>query len=705
MMRTGIMTLAIAASLAAAADIELKLSQEGLTAKCSAPKMTVNVGWPKMTGKGESSPKVTKLADREAELVYPSGTKWIYRLSEKGEITLHPAGPRGAGDKGISHSFNFSTSVADGSTSWCLNGGETKPLPKTKLSDPFLFKNDFKSLAFTDAAGAGFRFRLPYGWAQFQDNRHWNNNQSFYFKSFSDLPQDGDYVFAFEDVKGAAVRIAAAAPLDPYAYVRYPEAKEELWPGKGPIRTFGWQEGIRKRFVERRQQDANAVFFIGDSLTENWRTMAKDLAPIKVANRGVGGDTSRGCLFRLPLEVLAHQPAAVVLAAGSNDLTAHGNPEHTLFNLKAMIDLCRKYDPRMPIFLCTLPISSQPTAPLKPGALDAVNAGIYKMCKSERCILVDRAAFVLDAEGKQDLSLFAKDRLHFGPKGYEKWTAEIKRVLSDAELAKALGDKRYAPREKLDLTGYSIAWRDEFDGKDIDWKVWDSPRQQRQGASLWDKRNVSLRDGAAVLKIRKTNDPTWRYESACLRTAKGYKPEDRLYAFTYGYVEARCKLPKWARSDYWFAVWMMVGNVMGNTDTRKGCEVDIMETFHVNHLGQMPHTIHWGGYGKQHNASGSTNFPNLTLLNDDWHTFGCLRTPTEMVFTIDGLVTWRTDLKGLGTDKDGKVKSQGVPTEPGYIKFSVEAAHWAGPNGGGWEKPMPEEDEALIDWVRVWEKK
>ena len=704
-MKAGMMVVAASASLAALAGVELQLSSKGLVAKSSSPKATVDVGWPKMTGSGEANPKVTRLLGNEAELVYPSGTKWIYRLGEKGRITLSPAGPRGAGDKGISHSFAFSTSVADGTSRWRLNGGEAKALPKEKLSDPFLFKSDFKSLEVTDASGAGFRFRLPYGWAQFQDNRHWNNNRTFFFKSFSDLPKDGDYVFFFEDAQGGNVRVAPAVPLDPYAYVPYPEPKEELWPGRGPIRAFGWQEGIRKAYAARREKDANAVFFIGDSLTENWRTIAKDLAPLKVANRGVGGDTSRGCLFRLPREVLAHKPAAVVIAAGTNDLTAHGNPGDCLFNIKAMVDLCRRYDRRMPVFLCTVPPASQPTAPLKPGAREAVNAGIRKLCESEKCVLVDRDAFAVDAQGNQDLSLYSKDRLHFGAKGYEKWTAAMKALLGDAALAKALGDTRYSPREKLDLAGYAIAWRDEFDGPEIDWKVWDSPHQKRQGASVWDKRNVSVRDGAAVLKIRKTNDPTWRYESACLRTAKGYKPADRLYAFTYGYVEARCKLPKWARSDYWFAVWMMVGEVMNNTDTRKGCEIDVMETFHVNHLGQMPHTIHWGGYAEKHNSAGATNFPNLALLNDDWHTFGCLRTPEELVFTIDGFVTWRTDLKGLGKADGGRVKSQGVPTAPGYIKLSVEAAHWAGPDGAGWEKDMPEEDEALIDYVRVWEKK
>ena len=686
----------------AAQAVELAMTRDGVAVKCDAPKTAFTVGWPLMTGGGDRKAKVTKLADREAELEYASGTKWTVRLDDKGAVTMVPNGPRGAADKGVSHIFSFTTDLADGANSWCLNGGEAKPLPKEKLSDPFLFKSDFKSLAITDAFGNGVRFRLPWGWAQLQDNRHWNNNKSFWFRSFADLPRDGNYTFWIEDAKGGAVKLAKAAALHEWDYVRYPEAKEELWPGKGPIRTFGWQEGIRQRFVKRREQDANAVFFVGDSLTEGWRTIEKDLAPVKVANRGVGGDTSRGCLFRFKSEVLAHQPAAVVIMCGGNDLTAHGAPEDAVSNIREMVRQARAYSRRMPIFVANHPPCSNPKAPLKPGAMEKFNALVAELAKSENLILVDRHSIMLDKSGNQDLSLYGPDRLHLNAKGYEKMTALMKGLLTDKALAAAIGDKNYADRPKVDLEGYRIVWRDEFDGDRIDETKWQSPNQQRQGASLWDKRNVSVRDGTAVLKIRRTDDPKWRYESACLRTTKSYKPEDRLYEFTYGYVEARCRLPKWARSDYWFAVWMMTGTVFNNTDTRKGCEVDIMETFHVNELGRMPHTFHWGGYGKDHNAHGHTTSPNILLLNDDWHTFGCLWTKDTMSFTIDGCVTWTTDLKGLG--KDGKVKSQGVPQAPGYIKLSVEAAPWAGPNGGGWEDPMPEEDEVLIDWVRVWQK-
>lgn len=684
--------------------VELALTRDGVAVKCGSPRMSFTVAWPLMTGGGERRAKVTKLADREAELEYAGGTRWSVRLDAKGALTMVPLGARSAGDKGISHSFAFSTDVAAAGARWALNGKESAPLPKNRQSDPFLFKSDFRSLAVTDEHGDGVRFRLPWGWAQFQDNRHWNNNRTFSFKSFADLPRDGSYTFWIEDAKGADAVLAKAPKLNDWDYVRYPEAKEELWPGRGPIRVFGWQEGIRRRFVQRRAADENAVFFIGDSLTEGWRTMAEDLAPVKVANRGVGGDTSRGCLFRFKSEVLAHRPAAVVIMCGGNDLTAHGSPEDAVFNIREMVRQARAYSRKMPIFIANHPPCSNPKAPLKPGALEKFNRLTAELAEKENLILIDRYSVMLDKDGRQDLSLYAPDRLHFNAKGYAKMKALVKPMLSDRALAAALKNESLPEREKVNIDGYSIVWRDEFDGDGIDRTKWDMPEQRRQGASLWNGRNVSVKDGAAVLKIRRTDDPTWRYESACLRTTSSYRPQDRLFEFTYGYVEARCRLPKHARSDYWFAVWMMVGDVFSNTDTRKGCEVDIMETFHISELGRLPHTFHWGGYGKNHNAHGHTVSPNLELLNDGWHTFGCLWTKEKMSFTIDGRVTWTTDLKGLGGGRDGKVRSLGVPQAPGYIKLSVEAAPWAGPNGGGWENPMPEEDEVLIDWVRVWQR-
>ena len=75
----------------------------------------------------------------------------------------------------------------------------------------------------------------------------------------------------------------------------YP-TNDKDWPGKGPIRKFGWMDDNRKYFWSQRAKDQGAIVFAGDSLTGNWKDLAKDFGSWKVANRGIGGDTSRGLL-------------------------------------------------------------------------------------------------------------------------------------------------------------------------------------------------------------------------------------------------------------------------------------------------------------------------------------------------------------------------------------------------------------------------
>src|SRR2546428_9430004 len=86
-----------------------------------------------------------------------------------------------------------------------------------------------------------------------------------------------------------------AAPLSAAAGgpTPFPDPKNEAaWPGKGPIRVFGWMTDNRKWFWSQREKDQGAVVFAGDSLTGNWnaKLMAQSFPGLKVANRGIGGD-------------------------------------------------------------------------------------------------------------------------------------------------------------------------------------------------------------------------------------------------------------------------------------------------------------------------------------------------------------------------------------------------------------------------------
>ena len=200
----------------------------------------------------------------------------------------------------------------------------------------------------------------------------------------------------------------------------YP-AKPEAWPGKGVIRTFGWMNDNRAFFWKSRDKDQGAVVFAGDSLTGGWKDPAAAFPGLKVANRGIGGDTSRGLLFRFKEDVLDLNPKAVVILIGLNDLTARGNPADATANIADMLAQAAKSNPAIPIVLCTLPPSANPKAPVDQANRLAVNAKIAELAQGKpHLALCDLYTAMAGADGAPKPEYFGPDLLHFAPAGHAK---------------------------------------------------------------------------------------------------------------------------------------------------------------------------------------------------------------------------------------------------------------------------------------------
>jgi len=209
----------------------------------------------------------------------------------------------------------------------------------------------------------------------------------------------------------------------------YPEQNSD-YPGKGVVRKFKWMEDNRNHYWTLREKDQGKVVFVGDSLTQGWKTLNKDLPEFPSANRGIGGDVSRGVLFRFKEDVLDLNPRAVVLHIGINDLTAHGKPADTLHNISLMLDMCKEHNEKMPVILCTVPMTQNPKAPVKENDWKALNAGIRELAASrENVELCDLEKALLDAEGNFDPTNYRDDQLHLAAPGYEKWKAALKPLL------------------------------------------------------------------------------------------------------------------------------------------------------------------------------------------------------------------------------------------------------------------------------------
>src|SRR5687768_10673520 len=104
-------------------------------------------------------------------------------------------------------------------------------------------------------------------------------------------------------LSGAAAQVNIAKP----GPTPFPKAANE-WPGEGVIRVFGWMQPTRETFWKQRERKRGAWVLAGDSLLGNWKTSERDLAPMPTANRAIGGDVSRGLLFRFKEDVLELAP-------------------------------------------------------------------------------------------------------------------------------------------------------------------------------------------------------------------------------------------------------------------------------------------------------------------------------------------------------------------------------------------------------------
>ena len=106
--------------------------------------------------------------------------------------------------------------------------------------------------------------------------------------------------------------VPAPAAKPPVSMRGLPATDEGL-PGGGPIRRGEWfrpiWNGRRTAWSRRTQEDQGALVFLGDSITQGWGDdFGEAFAGVKLANRGISGDTTRGMLIRLDEDVLELNP-------------------------------------------------------------------------------------------------------------------------------------------------------------------------------------------------------------------------------------------------------------------------------------------------------------------------------------------------------------------------------------------------------------
>lgn len=245
-------------------------------------------------------------------------------------------------------------------------------------------------------------------------------------------------------------------------------------PGAGPIRRYDWFKTLWAQrcstWAKRLAEDQHGLVFLGDSITQGWgENLGGIWGELKVANRGISGDTTRGVLIRLQEDVLALKPRGVVLLIGTNDLEEQADPETIAANLKLILAQLKQADPSMPIVLCQVfPSSASKKRPAD--SIKKINQLYAAAVKGDSQVtLIETWPLFANEQGDAKPDEFP-DLLHPNKVGYTKWAAALRPILATLGFIENEPDD-FRPEPGFvslfngrDLTGWGFR-TNQFDGR------------------------------------------------------------------------------------------------------------------------------------------------------------------------------------------------------------------------------------------------
>ncbi|MBK7645343.1 MAG: hypothetical protein IPJ19_20285 [Planctomycetes bacterium] len=169
------------------------------------------------------------------------------------------------------------------------------------------------------------------------------------------------------------------------------------------------------------------VVFVGSSSIRFWSTLADDMAPIPVLNRGFGGSKLFDSVYYAHDLVSVHEPSLVVVFSGTNDLAGADAKSavevHDLF--RQLVARLRAEDRELEV--AYIAITPTLAREVNRATVREANRLIQIECEADaRLDFIDPTPALMDAGGKPDPQWFRDDRLHLNPRGYEVWTRCIR---------------------------------------------------------------------------------------------------------------------------------------------------------------------------------------------------------------------------------------------------------------------------------------
>ncbi len=196
-----------------------------------------------------------------------------------------------------------------------------------------------------------------------------------------------------------------------------------------------WEKDIRafEAAAAQTPPPVDAVLFVGSSSIRLWNSLAQDMQPIPVIRRGFGGAKLNDLVHYSERLVNVYQPRAVVVFAGTNDITVEvaKEPAQLLQSYWEFVARVRAGLGEVPIYY----IAITPSARRWPvwSIAQETNALIKDYtASSEGLRFIDTGPALLDPHGEPDADNYRFDGLHLSDRGYAIWRNIIRsRLLAD----------------------------------------------------------------------------------------------------------------------------------------------------------------------------------------------------------------------------------------------------------------------------------
>ena len=261
---------------------------------------------------------------------------------------------------------------------------------------------------------------------------------------------------------------------------------------------------------------------------------------------------------------------------------------------------------------------------------------------------------------------------------------------------------------------WKLTMADEFDGDKLNPDHWSTgylfPDVINNEMQAFVPENVVVANGVATIKVEKrtaTNTDRSGRHGATQQLASGAFTSYDKFTQTYGYFEARIKMPHARGAGIWPAFWMLPDRGRDYPDDRgsyrtkdygMGSEIDIFEfmpswkrldgLFPI-HMGTLwsyapespsdPAPHGYGDYALDNDGwgPGEYHFPNA---DTEFHTYGIYWSKTRLIFYVDSKPVFRA--------RDPK----NIPDVPEYFLFNVSIS------GNGWGK-SPDKNNPTVKQI------